>query len=152
MCWLRRGVFRSKNCSSLHHSRRPRRLWHRLDDCSNHGHLISMVLAEAQCCQWYKLCGFGIGGVAFTWGTRSMIKTMGLSWALRATGLITLAANVIAILLIRDRNHHIRPTQLAFNITHFYVSIRLFCFCSGASSACLATSPYCSLSPISRSP
>lgn len=61
--------------------------------------------------------GSGIGGVAFSWGTSSMIKTLSLPWALRATGLITLAANVIAILLIRDRNHHIKPTQLAFDLT-----------------------------------
>lgn len=61
--------------------------------------------------------GSGIGGVAFSWGTSSMIKALGLPWALRVTGLITLAANVIAILLIRDRNHHIKPTQLAFDLT-----------------------------------
>lgn len=60
--------------------------------------------------------GSGIGGIVFSWGTRSMIKSMGLAWALRATGLITLAANCIAILLIRDRNHHIKPTQLAFDL------------------------------------
>ncbi|KAF2665263.1 MFS transporter, MCP family, solute carrier family 16, member 6 [Microthyrium microscopicum] len=60
--------------------------------------------------------GSGIGGIVFSWGTRSMIKSMGLAWALRATGLITLAANCIAILLIRDRNDHIKPTQLAFDL------------------------------------
>jgi MFS family permease len=60
--------------------------------------------------------GSGVGGAAFSWGTASMIRSMGLAWALRTTGLITLAANISATFLIRDRNHHIRPTQLAFDI------------------------------------
>jgi MFS family permease len=61
--------------------------------------------------------GSGIGGVLFTWGTASMIQSMGLAWTLRTTGLIALAANVTATLFIRDRNHHIRPAQLAFDVT-----------------------------------
>ncbi|KAF2103813.1 MFS general substrate transporter [Rhizodiscina lignyota] len=61
--------------------------------------------------------GSGVGGVMFTWGTASMIRSMGLAWALRTTGLVTLAANITATLFIRDRNHHIRPTQLAFDVT-----------------------------------
>lgn len=61
--------------------------------------------------------GSGIGGVMFTWGTASMIRSIGLHWALRTTGLVTLVATSIATLFIRDRNHHIRPTQLAFDVT-----------------------------------
>lgn len=60
--------------------------------------------------------GSGIGGVILTWGTASMIRSMGLAWALRTTGLVTLVANTTATIFIRDRNHHIRPTQLAFDI------------------------------------
>ncbi|KAF1991956.1 major facilitator superfamily protein [Aulographum hederae CBS 113979] len=61
--------------------------------------------------------GSGIGGVVYTWGTASVIRSIGLAWALRTTGLITLAANITATFFIRDRNHHIKPTQLAFDIT-----------------------------------
>ncbi|KAF2003607.1 MFS transporter, MCP family, solute carrier family 16, member 6 [Amniculicola lignicola CBS 123094] len=61
--------------------------------------------------------GSGIGGVAFSWGTRSMIDRVGLHWTLRITGLVTLVATTIATLLIRDRNHHIQPNQLAFDIS-----------------------------------
>ena len=61
--------------------------------------------------------GSGIGGVMFTWGTASMIRSMGLAWALRTTGLVTLAATITATLFIRDRDRHIRPTQLAFDVT-----------------------------------
>lgn len=60
--------------------------------------------------------GSGIGGMAFAWGTASMIERLGLAWALRTTGLITLIATVAATFLMRDRNHHINPAQLAFDV------------------------------------
>lgn len=76
--------------------------------------------------QWFSLrrsiangissAGSGIGGMAFAWGTASMIRNLGLAWALRATGLITLGANVTATLFIRNRNQHINPAQLAFDV------------------------------------
>ncbi|KAK1564206.1 major facilitator superfamily transporter [Colletotrichum navitas] len=47
--------------------------------------------------------GSGVGGVVFSWGTGAMIHNLGLSWALRAMGLVTLVANTAATLLIRDR-------------------------------------------------
>jgi MFS family permease len=59
--------------------------------------------------------GSGVGGMAFSWGTQAMIKNIGLSWALRITGIATLVACTIATLLIRDRNRHIQPPQLAFD-------------------------------------
>lgn len=60
--------------------------------------------------------GSGIGGVAFSWGTEAMIKSIGLHWALRTTGLIVLVANVAAALAIRDRNDIIKPPQLGFDL------------------------------------
>jgi MFS family permease len=59
--------------------------------------------------------GSGIGGMAFSWGTQAMIENIGLSWALRTTGIATLVACTTATLLIRDRNRHIKPPQLAFD-------------------------------------
>ncbi|SPJ76003.1 uncharacterized protein FTOL_05734 [Fusarium torulosum] len=59
--------------------------------------------------------GSGVGGAAFTWGTVSLIQNQGLDWALRATGLITLTAIVIATLLLRHRNSQIQPNQRAFD-------------------------------------
>ncbi|KAH8904073.1 MFS transporter, MCP family, solute carrier family 16, member 6 [Coniochaeta sp. PMI_546] len=61
--------------------------------------------------------GSGIGGMAFAWGTASMIQELGLAWALRATGLITLVATSTATMLMRNRNHHINPAQLAFDLS-----------------------------------
>ncbi|KAK2591268.1 hypothetical protein QQS21_011049 [Conoideocrella luteorostrata] len=60
--------------------------------------------------------GSGVGGVAFTWGTAAMIRYQGLNWALRITGLISLSANILATILLRDRNRDIQPTQLAIDV------------------------------------
>ncbi|KAL7915162.1 MFS transporter, MCP family, solute carrier family 16, member 6 [Trichoderma velutinum] len=61
--------------------------------------------------------GSGVGGVAFSWGTGAMIQHQGLSWTLRITGLITLLTTVVATLLLRDRNHQVRPTQIAVDFS-----------------------------------
>lgn len=60
--------------------------------------------------------GSGVGGAAFAWGTAALVEYQGLDWALRTTGIVSLVANVVATLLLRDRNHHICPTQLAFDV------------------------------------
>lgn len=59
--------------------------------------------------------GSGVGGAAFTWGTEAIIQRWNISWALRITGLIALAANLVAIVAIRDRNSAIRPSQRGFD-------------------------------------
>jgi MFS family permease len=59
--------------------------------------------------------GSGVGGAAFTWGTEAIIQRWSISWALRITGLIALVAQFVAILVIRDRNHAIKPSQLGFD-------------------------------------
>jgi hypothetical protein len=61
--------------------------------------------------------GSGVGGAAFTWGTEAIIQRWSICWALRITGCIVLGAHVIAITVIRDRNHSIKPTQLGFDTT-----------------------------------
>jgi MFS family permease len=59
--------------------------------------------------------GSGVGGALFTWSTGAIIDTWGLRWALCVTGIITFALISFATLLIRDRNKHIRPSQLAID-------------------------------------
>jgi MFS family permease len=59
--------------------------------------------------------GSGVGGALFTWSTGAIIDTWGLKWALCVTGIITFALVSVATLLIRDRNKHIRPSQLAID-------------------------------------
>jgi MFS family permease len=60
--------------------------------------------------------GSGFGGMLFSWTTALMLKRIGPGWTLRATGLMSFAANSIAVLLIRHRNHIIKPPQLAFDL------------------------------------
>ncbi|KAH7074752.1 major facilitator superfamily domain-containing protein [Paraphoma chrysanthemicola] len=59
--------------------------------------------------------GSGVGGAAFTWGTEAIIQRWSISWALRITGLIAFTANIVAVIVIRDRNYAIQPTQLGFD-------------------------------------
>ncbi|KAL8419203.1 hypothetical protein RB594_002422 [Gaeumannomyces avenae] len=63
--------------------------------------------------------GSGLGGMIFSWGTASMISQIGLRWTLRTTGLVTLVANLAATFFIRDRNKHLQPPQLAFDVRLF---------------------------------
>lgn len=84
-----------------------------------------MIPSTAVLSQWFvkkrsvvngiSSAGSGIGGAVFAWGSAAMIQRYGLPWALRMTGLVTVAATAIAALLIRDRNHHINPTQIALD-------------------------------------
>lgn len=59
--------------------------------------------------------GSGFGAALFAWSTRAIIDALGLRWAICITGLITFVLNTVATILIRDRNRHIRPPQLAFD-------------------------------------
>ena len=59
--------------------------------------------------------GSGVGGAIFTWGTEAIIQRFTISWALRITGIITLTTNLVAIIVIRDRNQVIQPSQLGFD-------------------------------------
>ncbi|OAL42676.1 MFS general substrate transporter [Pyrenochaeta sp. DS3sAY3a] len=59
--------------------------------------------------------GSGVGGAAFAWGTEAIIKRFDIGWALRITGMIAFAANLAAVIVIRDRNSAIQPYQLGFD-------------------------------------
>ena len=59
--------------------------------------------------------GSGVGGVIFSLVTNIAIEKISLTWALRITGMIASLLNLIAVLLIRDRNKHIRPSQHPFD-------------------------------------
>ncbi|PPJ49978.1 hypothetical protein CBER1_04749 [Cercospora berteroae] len=58
--------------------------------------------------------GSGFGGLTFSLGTNAMIERISLAWALRITGILCLVGNVSATLLVRDRNHVVKPPQLGF--------------------------------------
>ncbi|OIW25737.1 MFS transporter, MCP family, solute carrier family 16, member 6 [Coniochaeta ligniaria NRRL 30616] len=116
-------------CSGYVAASFARRIWHlylsqgALVGC---GIGLMIIPSTAILSQWFDQrrsiangigsAGSGIGGMAFAWGTAAMIRGLGLAWALRATGLVTLAATAAATGLVRDRNRHVNPAQLAFDL------------------------------------
>ena len=58
--------------------------------------------------------GSGFGGLAFSLGTGAMIEHISLAWSLRITGMICFVANFVGTVLIKDRNHVVKPPQLGF--------------------------------------
>ncbi|KAI7618995.1 glycoside hydrolase family 128 protein, partial [Hortaea werneckii] len=60
--------------------------------------------------------GSGFGGLAFSLGTNAMIEQISLAWSLRITGIIGFVANFIGMVLVKDRNHVVKPPQLGFAI------------------------------------
>ncbi|KAI7200741.1 MFS monocarboxylate transporter-like protein [Hortaea werneckii] len=60
--------------------------------------------------------GSGFGGLAFSLGTNAMIEQISLAWSLRITGIIGFIANFIGMMLVKDRNHVVKPPQLGFAI------------------------------------
>lgn len=60
--------------------------------------------------------GSGIGGLIYSLSTEAMISNINVAWAFRITAICTAAVNIICIILIKDRNKHIQPTQNAFDL------------------------------------
>ncbi|KAI9775836.1 MAG: hypothetical protein M1835_005682, partial [Candelina submexicana] len=59
--------------------------------------------------------GSGIGGLIFSFVTQVMIDKISLAWSFRITGIVVCITNLIATLLIRNRNETIKPAQRAFD-------------------------------------
>lgn len=62
--------------------------------------------------------GSGIGGIIFSFATRAAIANIGLGWAFRMIGIVSGGMNIIAVTLIRDRNHQVRPRFHPLNLRH----------------------------------
>ncbi|KAJ5779689.1 major facilitator superfamily domain-containing protein [Penicillium paradoxum] len=60
--------------------------------------------------------GSGIGGLIFSFMDGSIIQRMSVAWALRFTAIISCSVLLIAILLIRNRNEAVRPSQRGFDV------------------------------------
>lgn len=58
--------------------------------------------------------GSGFAGLAFSLGTSAMIQEISLAWSLRITGMIGFVGNVVGTVLLKDRNHIVKPPQLGF--------------------------------------
>ncbi|MCJ1452923.1 hypothetical protein MMC28_003268 [Mycoblastus sanguinarius] len=59
--------------------------------------------------------GSGIAGLVFSFATQAMISNISLGWSLRITGMICGVMNLIATLLIQNRNEAIKPLQRGFD-------------------------------------
>lgn len=59
--------------------------------------------------------GSGIGGLIFSLATQAMIENISVAWSLRVTGIVAGMMNVIAALMIRNRNKIIKPPQRGFD-------------------------------------
>lgn len=59
--------------------------------------------------------GSGVGGLIFSFAASALISNISLAWSLRITAIITASMNLVATLLIRNRNEVIRPPQLGLD-------------------------------------
>ncbi|KAL8770967.1 MAG: hypothetical protein Q9209_003386 [Squamulea sp. 1 TL-2023] len=59
--------------------------------------------------------GSGMGGIVFSLATDKMIESISLAWSLRITGIVALVLNTLAVVLIKDRNSVIKPSQHPFD-------------------------------------
>ena len=78
--------------------------------------LPQWFLKRRSLAQGIASAGSGFGGLAFSLGTNAMIQQISLAWSLRITGILCLVGNGISTILMRDRNHIVKPTQLGFAI------------------------------------
>ncbi|KAL9632047.1 MAG: hypothetical protein Q9164_005556 [Protoblastenia rupestris] len=59
--------------------------------------------------------GSGIGGLAMCFATDHMLHKLGLQWTLRISAGVTFFVNLIATMLLRNRNDFVQPTQKVFD-------------------------------------
>lgn len=60
--------------------------------------------------------GAGIGGIVFTFAEQAVIDQEGLGWALRMVGIVSGAANLVAVALMRSRNKEVKATIRGFDV------------------------------------
>ena len=78
--------------------------------------LPQWFLKRRSLAQGLSSSGSGFVGLAFSLGTSAMIEQISLAWSLRITGILCLIGNGISTILMRDRNHIVKPPQLGFAI------------------------------------
>ena len=63
--------------------------------------------------------GAGLGGIVYNLLAGSLVEKIGVSWTYRVLAFCALAANLIASVLIRDRNASVRPSRKAFDHSEY---------------------------------
>ncbi|KAL8799430.1 MAG: hypothetical protein Q9200_007544 [Gallowayella weberi] len=64
--------------------------------------------------------GSGVGGIVFSLAAARMIEDISLAWSLRITGIVAFILNFLAVVLIKDRNKVIKPSQHPFDTKLLY--------------------------------
>jgi MFS family permease len=59
--------------------------------------------------------GSGIGGLIYSLAAQAMIKDISLAWAFRILALVACAVNLVAVMLVKDRNKQIGSSMLSFD-------------------------------------
>ncbi|KAF2189538.1 MFS general substrate transporter [Zopfia rhizophila CBS 207.26] len=59
--------------------------------------------------------GSGVGGLIYSLAAQAMIKNINLGWTFRILGIVACVVNLIAALLVKDRNEQIGSSQLSFD-------------------------------------
>ena len=63
--------------------------------------------------------GSGIGGLAMSFAIQAMIESLGIGWALRITGIVALAINFPATMILRTRDGYVMPNRRMFDLALF---------------------------------
>jgi MFS family permease len=63
--------------------------------------------------------GSGMGGLIYSLAAQAMIKNISLAWAFRILALVACAVNLVAAMLIKDRNKQIGSSMLSFDYRLF---------------------------------
>ena len=63
--------------------------------------------------------GSGIGGLAMSFAIQAMIEKLGIGWALRITGMVVLAVNFPATMILRTRDGYVMPNRKMFDLILF---------------------------------
>jgi len=60
--------------------------------------------------------GSGVGGLAMSFAIQAMIEDLGISWALRITGIVVFAVNFPATMILRTRDGYVMPNRKMFDL------------------------------------
>ena len=76
--------------------------------------LPQWFLKKQSLAQGLASSGSGYGGLIVCLATSAMIQNISLAWSLRVIGILCFVGTGISTILVRDRNHIVKPPQLGF--------------------------------------
>lgn len=61
--------------------------------------------------------GSGFGGLTYSLATNAMIRNISLAWAFRILAIVSFAANMVSVVLVRDRNKLVGSVHVPFRLS-----------------------------------